>query len=52
VRASARNDPIPPANPQRLHSDRLKIMEYAQAIGDPNAVYRDLDAPTGLAIRM
>lgn len=23
---------------------RLKIMEYAQAIGDPNAVYRDLDA--------
>jgi acyl dehydratase len=22
----------------------LKIMEYAQAIGDPNAVYRDLDA--------
>jgi acyl dehydratase len=23
---------------------RLKIMEYAQAIGDPNPVYRDLDA--------
>jgi hypothetical protein len=22
----------------------LKIMEYAQAIGDPNPVYRDLDA--------
>jgi acyl dehydratase len=23
---------------------RLKIMEYAQAIGDPNPLYRDLDA--------
>ena len=23
---------------------RLKIMEYAEAIGDPNPVYRDLDA--------
>jgi acyl dehydratase len=31
-----------PGTPHEV--SRLKIMEYAQAIGDPNAVYRDVDA--------
>lgn len=31
-----------PGSPYEV--SRLKIMEYARAIGDPNPVYRDLDA--------